>query len=278
MNNRENVPDSFLGKQVEYKDNLDSSLLFPIPRDSNRIKIGVDSSSLPFVGVDIWNAYEFSWIGINKTPVHKVLRIKIPSDSKMLLESKALKLYLFSFANTFFDEETQVITKLIQDLTNKAQQTVSVELIDFSCFSKFNIFPRFNAVSLDNLDVFCNDYEVNPKLLSTEGYSKVEEDLCSCLFKSNCLVTGKPDWGSIRVFYRGIKISHCSLLKYLISFREHQGFHEHCVERVFIDILNNCQPEKLLVEGRYTRRGGLDINPIRSNYSFLTDYYRLYRQ
>ena len=267
-----------LGQAVEYTDQLDNKLLLPIPRNANRQTIGCSCTNLPFTGVDIWNAYEFSWLNEHNLPIHKALSIHIPAESKMLLESKAFKLYLFSFANTVFKTEHQVITQLIRDLSAAADTKVTVTLRDFTNLNYFAILPSFNAISLDKLDVICQDYEVNPDLLSYNPTQIVEENLCSCLFKSNCLVTGKPDWGSIRIYYQGGKISHANLLKYLVSFREHQGFHEHCIERVFIDILNNCKPNKLLVEGRYTRRGGLDINPIRANYHFLADYNRLYRQ
>lgn len=267
---------SLLGKANVYLDKYAPDLLFAISRDGNRLKIGIDTHNLPFHGMDIWNGFDFTWLDDQGLPHFGTLTIFIPCDSPNLIESKSLKLYLFSFANAVFKNKTEIIKTIENDLSNLAGKKVIVNYNDNSqSFAKISsVFP---GQSLDDLDVICSDYEVNPNLLIADEKTIVAEQLCSELLKSNCLVTGKPDWASVRVSYKG-PINRESLLKYIISYRNHQGFHEQCIEHIFYDILAICKPMELSVEGRYTRRGGLDINPARSNKDIKFTNDRLYRQ
>ena len=274
-----NLNDSPLGKETVYKDEVDNTLLFAIPRSIAREKIGL-IDNLPFEGIDIWNGYEFSWKNKDNNYQFAGVVIKIPANSPNIIESKSLKLYLYSFANSKFESKSQLLATITNDLSESAKAPVSVEILtDFSNITDIN--SSFNGNNIDDIDVTINTYHVDPSLLKHDCYESdkiITENLYSDLLRSNCLVTGKPDWGSIKIHYTGNKISHKSLLKYIISYRDHQGFHEQCVEQIFTDINNTLQPEKLLVEARYTRRGSLDINPIRTNFSTEYKNSRLFRQ
>jgi 7-cyano-7-deazaguanine reductase len=274
MSELDNSP---LGKANVYSDQYDPALLFAISREGNRLNIGIDINTLPFTGVDIWNGFDFSWLAADQNPQYAMLTIYVPCDSPNLIESKSLKLYLFSFANTVFISEQEIVSAIERDLSAAAGKKVTVKLSTKSTeFS--SIAANFTGQQLDHLDVSCTDFDVNVKLLKHEPNNVVTEQLCSDLLKSNCLVTGNPDWGSVRVSYNGPKIDQESLLKYIVSYRNHQGFHEQCIEQIFNDILCSCKPKSLSVEGRYTRRGGLDINPIRTNTKIDIQNHRLYRQ
>ncbi|MBP9722106.1 MAG: NADPH-dependent 7-cyano-7-deazaguanine reductase QueF [Gammaproteobacteria bacterium] len=272
-----------LGKKNTYTDKYDSSILFAICRDGNRVNINIDIRKLPFTGVDIWNGFDFTWLDINGEPKYGVLTIIIPADSVNLIESKSLKLYLFSFANSIFSNNIEIIKVIEKDLSAASVGRVTVTLEENiennKSFAK--ISSNFEGCNLDELDVQCIDTQVNSDLLLFEQDNIVTEQVCSDLLKSNCLVTGKPDWGSVRISYTGPKVNHEGLLRYIISYRNHQGFHEQCIEKIYYDLLTIGKLEKLTVEGRYTRRGGLDINPVRSSLSFFTVEYsndRLIRQ
>jgi 7-cyano-7-deazaguanine reductase len=270
---------SQLGKATIYYDQYKPDLLFPIARANNRQSIDVQDSSLSFVGMDIWNGYEFSWLDTQGLPQAKRIQIMVPCNSKFLIESKSFKLYLYSFANSKFKSEDEVVQTISKDLSKAVGNTkVNVQLIDLN---KHNLLsPGFKGTCLDILDVKCSEYQVNPEYLKPDSKSEqvVTEILWSNLLKSNCLVTGHPDWGSVCIRYSGQKISHAGLLQYLVSFREHQEFHEHCVERIFTDITQHCKPSQLHVEAKYTRRGGLDINPLRVSSNYQYQDLRLYRQ
>lgn len=253
-----------LGKKVTYQDQYDPSLLFPIERAVKRAEIGVDDAALPFDGVDIWNGYELSWLNPRGKPQVAIATFRIPAGSPRLIESKSFKLYLNSFNQTRIDNQDVLAARLAHDLSAAAGAPVEVALTlprDFGTAA----FAGMAGESLDGLDIAIDDYRPDPALLSAEPAATVEETLCSDLLKSNCLVTGQPDWGSIEIRYRGPRIDREGLLRYLIGFRQHNEFHEQCVERIFADILRRCRPETLTVYARYTRRGGLDINPWRSN-------------
>lgn len=266
-----------LGKENVYTDQYDPTLLFAICRDGNRINIGIDIKKLPFRGVDIWNGFDFTWLDANNIPQFGILSIYIPCESPNLIESKSLKLYLFSFANSSFDNENEIIKILEKDLSQCAGNTIKVHYSNNA--EPFSVLePTSTGLSLDQLTISCDEKNVNPDLLGTDDTSLTSEILCSDYLKSNCLVTGKPDWGSVRISYTGPQINHEGLLKYIVSYRNHQGFHEQCIEKIFYDILTICKPLKLSVEGRYTRRGGLDINPIRTNVDIPIKNNRLYRQ
>ncbi len=256
--------DSPLGKTADYNQRYNPNLLFPIARHTKRDEIGIDSQHLPFHGVDIWNAYELSWLNSQGKPFIAVMVFTLPCESEKIIESKSIKLYLNSFNQARFGSADEVKNLIQHDFSAAAKANVHVELIFPSEFSQQRL-QELPGYCLDDLNVTIDCYETNPHLLTTEDHI-VEEQLVSHLMKSNCLVTNQPDWGSIYIHYRGRQINHENLLKYIVSYRQHNEFHEQCVERVFMHLLEHCQPEKLTVYARYTRRGGLDINPFRSNF------------
>jgi len=255
--------DTLLGKNTSYPSTYDSSLLFPIPRKEKRDETEVPSQ-LPFTGIDIWNAYEVSWLNEKGKPEVAIAEFTIPCSSPNLIESKSFKLYLNSFNQTRFGSIEEVKRTLEQDLSNAVGQKIDLKLIHPSSLNTRQL-RSLPGTCIDHLDVSIDTYTIDPSLLQTTN-TTVEEELTSYLLKSNCLVTGQPDWASLYIHYAGPKIDHASLLKYIISFREHLEFHEQCIERIFMDLIRYCYCQKLTVYGRYTRRGGLDINPFRSNF------------
>ena len=265
---------SALGKTSTYATLYDPSLLFSIPRADKRAEIGLKSNDgkpvqLPFFGMDIWNAYELSWLNSRGKPQVAIAQILVSSDSPNIIESKSFKLYLNSFNQTKLPSIEALITLLQADLTEGFGAPTRVTLTSPDQF-KLCQFQEFDGQLLDRLDIEINEkeYEPNPLILKADqSSSAVEECLVSHLLKSNCLVTGQPDWASVQIRYVGAPIDQESLLRYLIGFRNHNEFHEQCVERIFTEILKQCKPQKLSVYARYTRRGGLDINPWRSNFS-----------
>ena len=277
FNNTGTAIKSLLGQSTPYCSQYDASLLFPIPRQEKRDELGFDQDSLPFQGLDIWTAFEVSWLNQKGKPNAVIAEFAFPADSPNLIESKSFKLYLNSFNGTRFENQQQVEELLIKDLSLACGDSVDVLIRGLEFDETLSgVLPGEN---LDALDIEVTDYQVNPGLLTTEGSAeKVSETLNSHLLKSNCLVTGQPDWGSVVIRYEGSQINHENLLKYLISFREHNEFHEQCVERIYIDIMKQCKPDKLTVYARYVRRGGLDINPYRSNFEDEFDIARTIRQ
>ncbi len=267
---------SSLGKSTLYCSQYDASLLFPIPRQEKRDELGFDITNLPFQGLDIWTAYEVSWLNAKGKPVVRVCEFAFAADSEFLIESKSFKLYLNSFNGTRFDSEEQVVETLERDLSKASGELVAVDMrpIEF----EETLIAKLPGVNLDDLDIEVETYSVSAELLNVDESGFVSETINSHLLKSNCLVTSQPDWGSVVIRYEGSQIEHESLLKYIISFREHDEFHEQCVERMFTDIQKQCKPEKLTVYARYVRRGGLDINPYRSNFEDEFDISRTIRQ
>jgi 7-cyano-7-deazaguanine reductase len=262
-----NTPDaSPLGKPAAYQAQYNPSLLFPIARQEKRNEFGI-SGTLPFFGVDIWNAYEVSWLNLRGKPQIGIVTVTAPADSVNLVESKSFKLYLNSFNQTKLAGPDTLLELLRTDLSSAFGAPVQVALTLPDAFSKLK-FEELDGLLLDRLDIEVTEYSPAPSLLkANHAEAPVEETLVSHLLKSNCLVTGQPDWGSIQIRYVGSPIDQEALLKYLIGFREHNEFHEQCVERIFMDLLRQCKPQKLSVYARYTRRGGLDINPWRSNFT-----------
>lgn len=254
--------DSPLGKAVAYRDRYAPDLLFPIPRCAKRQEIGI-GKALPFAGEDVWNAYEVSWLDAKGKPRVALATCRVPCESPNLIESKSFKLYLNSFNQERFADEEAVRAALVRDLGAACGAPVAVDLMLPADFGQQRIV-ELDGESLDELDLEITDYEPNPSLLAADG-PVVDETLRSDLLKSNCLVTGQPDWASVMIRYRGPRIDRAGLLRYLVSFRRHNEFHEQCVERIFVDVLRACGPERLTVFARYTRRGGLDINPFRTN-------------
>lgn len=275
MNKKLTVEKSGLGQETNYCQTYDASLLFGISRQENRDDLGFNLKSLPFVGLDIWTAYEVSWLNQKGKPEVRIVEFSFSADAPNLVESKSFKLYLNSFNGTRFQSEDEVVRLWETDLANVSGGEVYADVRKLTNIDE--ISGSMPGDNLDELDIEVSDYETNPALLSVEELL-VEETLNSHLLKSNCLVTGQPDWGSILIRYHGKKINHENLLKYFISFRNHNEFHEQCVERIFTDIMKHCQPEKLTVYARYVRRGGLDINPYRSNFEDEFDLTRLSRQ
>lgn len=258
-----------LGKTSAYRSDYAPELLFPIARQGKRDELGL-SGTLPFFGVDIWNAYELSWLNARGKPQVAIARFTVPADSPNIVESKSFKLYLNSFNQTRLDSPEALKALLEKDLAAGFGAAVHVSLILPEYFSALTM-GELEGTLLDRLDIEVDSYTPDPRLLvANHAEAPVEERLVSHLLKSNCLVTGQPDWASVQIHYCGPQIEQESLLKYLIGFREHNEFHEQCVERIFTDILRQCAPQQLAVYARYTRRGGLDINPWRSNFSTAT--------
>ena len=261
------APDDLsLGKQVDYEFEYNPGLLQGVPRSLSRDTLNLAGSGLPFDGIDTWTGYELSWLNLKGKPNVAILECHVPITSKNLIESKSFKLYLNSFNQTKFASAEDVQQVLQADLSACAGEPVEVKLILPEQFSSLQ-FQEFNGTLLDSLDVEIDQYSPNTQYLTVaKNETGVQETLVSHLLKSNCLITSQPDWASIQIRYEGKAIEHEGLLKYLISFRQHNEFHEQCVERIYNDIMQHCQPDKLTVCARYTRRGGLDINPFRSNY------------
>lgn len=267
-----NTPEqSQLGKSSTYVDHYDASLLFPLARSDKRAEIGALTNA-PFFGADMWTAFELSWLNPRGKPQVALAHITVPCETTHLVESKSFKLYLNSFSNTVFADAAEVQRRIRTDISvavwagGPMQASVGVKLVLPELFDREPLY-EMDGLSLDRLDIECSRYTPAPDLLRTEADDQpVTEVLCSNLLKSNCLVTGQPDWGSVQISYTGLPINQEGLLQYLVSFRNHNEFHEHCVERVFMDIWTRCKPVKLSVFARYTRRGGLDINPFRTSY------------
>jgi 7-cyano-7-deazaguanine reductase len=262
-----NLPEaSPLGKPVTYQAEYMPSLLYPIARQQKREEIGI-TGTLPFFGVDIWNAYEVSWLNLRGKPQVAIATFMVPADSPNIIESKSFKLYLNSFNQTRLASADALLELLRADLSASAGAPVQIKLTMPDAFSTLRM-GELEGLLLDRLDIEVTDYSPNPALLkANHDNAVVEETLASHLLKSNCLVTGQPDWGSVQIRYVGAQIDQEGLLQYLIGFRGHNEFHEQCVERIFMDLLRQCRPQKLAVYARYTRRGGLDINPWRSNFT-----------
>ena len=252
-----------LGKTTAYRSDYAPELLYPIPRQIKRDEIGIDGTHLPFLGEDIWNGYEVSWLNPKGKPVVALATFRVPASSPNLIESKSFKLYLNSLNQTAYPDSETVRATLVRDLSAAAGAPVQIELLPLEQQPQVGVaYP--DGTLIDTLDIACDTYQPAPHLLATVDGPEVEETLYSHLLKSNCLVTGQPDWAMVVIRYRGRPLDHAGLLRYIVSFREHNEFHEQCVERIFTDLMRQCAPRTLSVYARYTRRGGLDINPFRS--------------
>ena len=267
-----------LGETTDYRDVYDASLLQGVPRILNRDPLGLSADALPFHGGDIWTLYELSWLNSRGLPQVAVGHVELDYTSVNLVESKSFKLYLNSFNQTRFTSWEEVQETLQRDLSACAQGKVTVALYRLHELEGQPI-AHLHGTCIDEQAIDIDNYEFDTAYLQDAASGDVmEETLVSHLLKSNCLITHQPDWGSVQIQYRGGKIDREKLLRYLVSFRHHNEFHEQCVERIFNDILHFCQPESLSVYARYTRRGGLDINPWRSNSNFVPATGRLVRQ
>ena len=267
-----NTPEqSQLGKPAPYIDHYDASLLFPISRLTKRVELGLHGA-VPFFGADLWTAFELSWLTPRGKPQVAIAHITVPCETLNIVESKSFKLYLNSFSNTRFASADEVRDRIRADVSEAtwrgapAPSSVGVRILLPDQFDREPV-QELDGLSLDRLDIECTQYTPAPELLTAAfGEKPVDEVLTSNLLKSNCLVTGQPDWGSVQIRYSGPQIDQGGLLRYLVSYRNHNEFHEPCVERIFMDVWQRCKPAKLAVYARYTRRGGLDINPFRTSH------------
>jgi 7-cyano-7-deazaguanine reductase len=272
---------SQLGKASAYVDKYDASLLYPIPRADKRFEIGIVGAPT-FFGADLWTAFELSWLNPRGKPQVAIAHIIVPCDSINIVESKSFKLYLNSFNSTIFTDFAAVSACIKADLNaalwqqagavigdivkSPVQSSAGVKILLPEMFDREPVH-ELDGLNLDRLDIECTRYTPAPDLLTAAfDEAPVSEVFTSNLLKSNCLVTGQPDWASVRISYEGPQIDQAGLLQYIISFRNHNEFHEQCVERIFMDMWTRCKPIKLSVYARYTRRGGLDINPFRTSY------------
>lgn len=260
-----NPHDSLLGQRSDYPEHYDPTLLFPIARTGKRAELGIDGD-LPFHGVDIWNAWELSWLDARGKPQVAIGEFRVPASSPHLVESKSLKLYLNSWNQTRVESAEALRSRIAADLSHAAGAGVGVRLIEVDRFDSLPV-AELDGECIDDLDIDCDHHgSPDPELLRADASGPdVSETLRSNLLKSNCPVTGQPDWASVQIAYTGAAIEREGLLRYLVSFRRHDDFHEQCIERIFTDIQRRCAPRSLTVYARYTRRGGLDINPWRSS-------------
>ncbi len=268
------IKDSPLGQDSEYPDQYAPELLYPIARADSRRSLGVDET-LPFHGQDIWNAWELTWLATNGRPDVAVAEIRVPADSPNIIESKSLKLYLNSYSMSRFESQAAVASTIARDLSEAAGANVEAYL------NRVDSAPPTDAMPGDCIDddaIDCDAYEVDPSLLRAVDDDLVTESLHSHLLRSLCPVTSQPDAGSLLIQYTGPRLDRAALLRYIVSFRQHNDFHEACVERMFLDIRERCQAEELTVYARYQRRGGIDINPWRSTGTARPDNLRLWRQ
>lgn len=264
-------------KKAEYVTMYTPSLLDAVPRARQRASLGITEETLPFRGMDVWNAYEFSWLNSKGKPEIAQAQILVPAKSQGIIESKSLKLYLGSYSGTRFSNRGEVISTLESDLTISARAPVSVTLMMADQVQQAGL-GALPGQSLDHLDIEMDEYFWNPEFLRIESDMTVRESLFTHLFKSLCPMTGQPDFASILIQYSGKSISHEGLLKYLLSYREHGEFAEQVVERIFVDMMNRCAPDRLTVQAMFTRRGGIDINPHRSLDAEMPPEVRVWRQ
>jgi 7-cyano-7-deazaguanine reductase len=256
------LADSPLGRAAKYPERHDADLLFAIDRAPQRALLGFDGE-LPFRGVDLWTAYEASWLDAAGKPQVAIATFTVPADSPRLIESKSVKLYLAGLNLTRFGGEAEVAATLAQDLSRVAGAAIEVAL-ETPNGDRSPALADLAGACLDSLPISVDGFEPLPEALTASGPHRGEA-LYTRLFRSVCPVTGQPDYACVQIDYRGAGIDHAGLLRYLVSFRRHPGFHEHCVERIFADVWRRCQPEALSVYARFTRRGGIDINPYRSS-------------
>ena len=265
-----------LGERSPSPERYAPEVLCAVPRRGGREPLGI-REPLPFHGEDLWNAWELSWLDPDGKPVVATASFRVPADSENIIESKSLKLYLASLAMGRFATAQEVISLIGDDLSRVAGSRVAVELHP-AAFSPAHAFANLPGDCIDGLDAECSAGDVDPSLLTCGAGGRVAEELHSHLLRSNCPVTGQPDTGSVLLRYRGPAIDRRGLLRYLVSYRRHCAFHESCVERMFMDIKERCAPQQLTVYARYNRRGGLDINPFRSDFEDRAANLRLWRQ
>ena len=254
--------DAPLGHPTGHPDRYAPAVLYPVPRAPQRAALGI-GARLPFTGVDSWTAYDLTWLDAQGKPRIAIAALRVPVDSPMIVESKSMKLYLGSFAQSRYASDADVAAAIARDLSHAAGARVLATLHEPAAFAAQPI-AELAGESLDELPVACDAYDVAPHLLLADG-PDISESLTTGLFRSVCPVTAQPDIASMQIAYRGPRIDRAGLLRYLVSYRCHAGFHEHCVERIFVEVSARCRCEQLTVYARFTRRGGIDINPYRTN-------------
>lgn len=268
--------ESPLGRKTAYPTRYAPEVLYAIARSDNRRALGIDERKLPFHGEDLWTAYDLSWLLPSGKPQAAIATLRVPAASPALVESKSLKLYLDSLAMTRFEDEGAVASLIAADLSNACGAPVDVTLSPPTrSGGERSDFP---GICIDDVTVNCDRWQVDPSLLAVAGDDTVSETLHSHLLRSLCPVTGQPDIGSVLIRYDGPRMDHVALLRYLVSYRSHSDFHENCVERMFLDLKQHCGPVRLSIYARYNRRGGLDINPFRSDTEDKAANLRLPRQ
>ncbi len=265
-----------LGQPSDYPSHYAPELLFPVARTEARQQSNI-GQDLPFCGADYWTAWELSWLDLRGKPMVAVANFKFDAESPNIVESKSLKLYLNSLAMTKYSDPVTLLAIVAKDLSETAQHDVAVRLIDHRSWAAKS-HAELPGQCLDDLVVDCDSQQVDPSLLKTAPGHAVRQELHSHLLRSNCPVTNQPDIGSLLIRYTGPTIDKHKLLQYIVSYRQHNAFHESCVESIFVDIENHCKTEELTVFACFNRRGGLDINPFRSNYETAIEISRLWRQ
>lgn len=271
------LKDTPLGRSSDFIDEYMPSLLCPVPRWDARETLELEDTTLPFHGMDIWNAYELSWLNEKGKPQVALAELIVPCTSPNIIESKSLKLYLNSFANSRFESRDRVVATISADLARVAGAPVDVRVMTLREAERQPVWEEHGQL-VDTLDVSFEHFDYRPELLLTDQGPEQTDVLVSHLLRSHCPVTNQPDWGTVQIRYTGRPISPASFLRYVVSLRNHQGFHEQIVEQVFVDLSRHCEPRQLSVYGRFTRRGGLDINPFRSNYEDTPPNRRTIRQ
>jgi 7-cyano-7-deazaguanine reductase len=251
-----------LGHATAWTEGHDPGLLFPVERAPLRAELGL-AESPPFRGVDLWNAYELSWLDASGKPEVAIATFAVPAESPRIVESKSVKLYLTALNLVRFASRDEVAATIAGDLAAATGTPVEVVLVRSDEFAGLP-HAELEGESLDRLALDGSDTAPDPEALAAGG-EVVAETLTSRLFRSVCPVTGQPDYASVQLRYRGPRIDRARLLRYLVAYRRHPGFHEHCVERIFMDVRQRCRPEDLAVYARFTRRGGIDINPFRTS-------------
>jgi 7-cyano-7-deazaguanine reductase len=260
-----------LGRQTDYPQKYSPELLCPIPRSDSRQHLCIPHR-LPFSGIDIWNAWELTWLDAGGKPAVATVHIEVPAESANLVESKSLKLYFGSFTMTEFDHATDVLRAIERDVSDCVGAPVVVD------FNADVAICGLDGQCIDALDVTCVAFDIDANLLAADPATEVRECLHTHLLRSLCPVTAQPDVGSLMVSYSGPRIDPESLLRYVVSFRNHNDFHEACVERMFMDIMERLEPARLTIQAFYQRRGGIDINPFRTNCGDPPKKLRLWRQ
>ncbi|MDG2502614.1 MAG: NADPH-dependent 7-cyano-7-deazaguanine reductase QueF [Porticoccaceae bacterium] len=273
--------DTGLGKDTAYADQYDAGLLFPIPRSKARGTVeneGAETGGLPFLGTDLWTAFEISWLNPQGLPQVAIGEFTFPCTSDAIIESKSFKLYLNSFNQTQYPSMDDVQSLMQADISAACGAEIEVQLYRVGDYNDIRPVAESPGNCIDQRSVSIDTYQPDADFLQADSSTQVSETVYSHLLRTNCPVTDQPDWASIYISYKGAQIDADGLLRYIVSFRQYQDFHEQCVEKIFVDIMARCQPTELSIYGRYMRRGGLDINPYRSTVNRSANPFRQVRQ